>query len=150
MESKYLACNNFEQVLQLFFNPDIVTLDKVMEQHATSAKALAPGRFVTPMLALPSTGIDDCLSKDADLLVDFKYDGERVQIHFDKGSVTCFTRTGGKTVSRFPTLDDHLKQYFASQSAIQNCILDAEIVAVDKTSGKLVSFAKLPRSVVCK
>lgn len=50
---------------------------------------------IKPMLAKPTNGISEVLDKfqDSEFTVEYKYDGERAQVHIDeKGQVSIYSR----------------------------------------------------------
>lgn len=75
-----------------------------------------------------------------DLWVEYKYDGERAQIHIEKdGTVKMYSRRHEDITYQFPDIVDALKRSFSGKSVI----IEGEIVAVNKESGKLEDFQKL-------
>lgn len=74
------------------------------------------------------------------MLVEYKYDGERVQIHRDRtGKVDAFSRRLGKITDQYPEIIEAV-----TNSAIpNNSILEGEIVAFDFKSGHLLPFQML-------
>ncbi|KAG6502792.1 hypothetical protein ZIOFF_035080 [Zingiber officinale] len=71
------------------------------------------------------------------------YDGQRAQIHrLADGSIRIFSRQMKETTSRFPDLVNIIKDSCKPEAS--TFILDAEVVAVDRTHGrKLLSFQEL-------
>jgi DNA ligase 1 len=68
-------------------------------------QAMAPevGRPVRPMLASPAESLDTALSElGADVSVEFKLDGARIQVHRDGEQVRVWTRTLKEVTERLP------------------------------------------------
>ncbi|RID55400.1 hypothetical protein BRARA_G02666 [Brassica rapa] len=119
-------------------------MDKDIE-FSTSTLSMIPGVPIKPMLAKIANGVQDFIKlfQDKAFTCEYKYDGQRAQIHLLlDGTVRIFSRNGDETTSRFPDLVDVIKQ-FACPTA-ETFMLDAEVVATDRKSGnKLMSFQEL-------
>ncbi|KAL7753981.1 hypothetical protein RI367_000914 [Sorochytrium milnesiophthora] len=103
-----------------------------------------PGIPIRPMLGKITRGLDEIQEKlkDAQILCDVKYDGQRAQIHLaDDGAVTVFSRHLENMTEKYP---DIVKLVGETKSAsTSSFIIDAEVVAVDSTTGALQSFQTL-------
>ncbi|KAL1192368.1 DNA ligase 6 [Cardamine amara subsp. amara] len=128
-------------------SPDVVVpslMDKDIE-FSTSTLSMVPGIPIKPMLAKIANGVQEFfkLFQDKAFTCEYKYDGQRAQIHqLLDGTVRIFSRNGDETTSRFPDLVDVIKQF--SCPAAKTFMLDAEVVATDRKNGnKLMSFQEL-------
>ena len=88
------------------------------------------------MLAQPSKNLTAAFSKveNDNFVSEFKYDGERVQIHHFDGKTTIFSRNSENLTEKYPdiaSLNINEKSF----------ILDGEVVAYD--NGKILSFQTL-------
>ncbi len=97
---------------------------------------------VTPMLAKATKSIDDvfAMTKQKDFVVEYKYDGERMQFHMD-GTVEpprseTFSRSLERTTEKFDRFADIIR----AQLTVDSVILDGEIVAIDKETFAIKSF----------
>ncbi|KFK41071.1 hypothetical protein AALP_AA2G081800 [Arabis alpina] len=119
-------------------------LDKDTE-FSTSTLSMIPGIPIKPMLAKIANGVEEFfkLFQDKAFTCEYKYDGQRAQIHqLLDGTVRIFSRNGDETTSRFPDLVDVIKQFACP--AAQTFMLDAEVVATDRKNGnRLMSFQEL-------
>lgn len=70
-----------------------------------------------------------------EVAVEPKYDGVRVQIHYDHGVVKSFSRNLENTTGMFPELQEIGKELHARE-----VILDSEAVGYDAKHDKLISF----------
>ncbi|XP_010528512.1 PREDICTED: DNA ligase 6 isoform X2 [Tarenaya hassleriana] len=125
-----------------------VVVPSLMEkgiEFSSSTLSMLPGIPIKPMLAKISNGVQECvkLFQDKAFTCEYKYDGQRAQIHkLLDGTVRIFSRNGDETTSRFPDLIDIIKQF--SSPAAETFMLDAEVVATDRKNGnKLMSFQEL-------
>ena len=83
--------------------------------------ALTHGNFVAPMLAK-----DVPMSKwPKNKIVDYKYDGNRYQIHKEEDSVIIFNRKGNIVTPQFQDVVEKVREY-----PVDRCILDGEIYPI--------------------
>ncbi|KAK2998117.1 hypothetical protein RJ639_025352, partial [Escallonia herrerae] len=93
----------------------------------SSTLPMVPGIPIKPMLAKVTNGIPRVLKlfQNKSLTCEYKYDGQRAQIHqLADGSVRVFSRNGDETTSRFPDLINIIKE--SCSPAEVTFILDAE------------------------
>ncbi|CAH8257254.1 unnamed protein product [Arabidopsis lyrata] len=119
-------------------------MDKDIE-FSTSTLSMVPGIPIKPMLAKIAKGVEEFfeLFQDKAFTCEYKYDGQRAQIHkLLDGTVRIFSRNGDETTARFPDLVDVIKQF--SCPVAETFMLDAEVVAIDRKNGsKFMSFQEL-------
>lgn len=98
--------------------------------------SIVPGIPVKPMLAQPSGNLTKAFSKveDGDFLSEFKYDGERVQIHHLSGQTKIFSRNSEDITVKYPDIA-------ALNISEKSFILDGEAVAFK--DGEICSFQLL-------
>jgi len=123
---------------------------------------LTPGVPLKPMLAKPTKAIGEVLDRfeGKRFTCEYKYDGERAQVHrLQDGTVAVFSRNSEDMTKKYPELADRLPKVRAHSPKIESCsptfqcikegttsfVLDAEAVAIDKTTGKLQPFQELSR-----
>ena len=136
---------------------------------------LRPGTPVKPMLASITTGVADAAAKirgaddageaEPAFLAEYKYDGVRAQIHlFREGvftkneaashqagafSVRVFSRNCEDRTEAFPDVVEAFLECAKGGDYGDGLVIDAEIVGVDRQTGKLLPFQTLasrPRS----
>lgn len=118
--------------------PDIGLLAQEVKAHGIAGLSHVKASVGAPILAslcqrLPTA--DEMVKKMGEVAVEPKYDGVRVQIHFEKSKVKTFSRNLENTTAMFPELQDVGKQLNARE-----VILDSEAVGVDPKTGKLIPF----------
>ncbi|OAX42948.1 DNA ligase I [Rhizopogon vinicolor AM-OR11-026] len=107
---------------------------------------LTPGVPLKPMLAKPTKAIGEVLDRfeGRRFTCEYKYDGERAQVHrLEDGSVSVFSRNSEDMKAKYPDLVEQLPRCIKEKT--KSFVLDAEAVAIDKTSGKLMPFQELSR-----
>lgn len=100
--------------------------------------SLSVGVPVEPMCAKAEKEVSAVLKRfqNVAFTCEHKYDGERLQAHCDNGVVRLFSRNSADTTKKWPDV----VEYVTKAARCQKFILDAEVVAVDKTSGDLLPF----------
>lgn len=125
--------------------PEILRLGAVNDDLKGVCK-LTPGVPVYPMLAKPTKSVSEVLDRfaDTEFTCEFKYDGERAQVHrLEDGAVKIYSRNSENLTPKYPdfvsTLPLSLKEEFKNSSFI----LDGESVAYDTVNKKILPFQVL-------
>jgi len=103
--------------------------------------APVPGTPVRMMLAARVQSLDEVASHmHGDMIAEYKYDGERVQIHVDKhGHVQLFSRRLEKITHQYPEIVEAIKKSRIAKGSI----LEGEVVAFDFKAEHLLPFQTL-------
>ena len=120
--------------------PDIGLLAQTVKEKGTNGLGTVKVKVGAPILAALCQRLgssDEMIKKMGKVAVEPKYDGVRVQIHFQKSGVKTFSRNLENTTDMFPELSEVGKQLHA-----QDVILDSEAVGYDAKTGRLFSFQK--------
>jgi DNA ligase 1 len=119
--------------------PDIgFVAGQVKKNGATVvSKKIEPiiGTPILPMLAQRVKSANEMIEKMGEVSVEPKFDGLRVQIHFDGKNVRCFTRNLNEISWMFPELAQTVKY-----SKVKNFIIDTEAVGVDEQTKAMANF----------
>ncbi|KAJ2602802.1 ATP-dependent DNA ligase Cdc17 [Coemansia sp. RSA 1721] len=108
---------------------------------------LTPTLPVKPMLAKIEKAAGDILRRfeGKPFTCEFKYDGERSQIHFmrenEKVECVIFSRNAENNTVKYPDIASSVQEF--ARSNVTSFILDCEAVAWDKATGKIRSFQTL-------
>lgn len=98
------------------------------------------GRPIRPMQAERLSSPEEILEKlGGKCIAEYKYDGERIQIHKKDKEVTLFSRRLENISSQYPDAIELAKRYVKGKDAI----LEAECVAVDPDTGEMKPFQEL-------
>ncbi|GLI65526.1 hypothetical protein VaNZ11_009081 [Volvox africanus] len=104
-----------------------------------------PGVPVKPMLAKPTTGVGEVLEKftDTEFTVEYKYDGERAQVHVVDGGKTVhiFSRNAENNTPKYPDIVARLRGLLKPH--VQSIVFDSEAVAYDPANKKILPFQVL-------
>lgn len=106
---------------------------------------LTPGIPLKPMLAKPTKAISEVLDRfeGKKFTCEYKYDGERAQVHYYDGKVSVFSRNSEDMSVKYPDLIEHMQK--AIKPETNSFVLDAEAVAWDKEVGKILPFQELSK-----
>lgn len=80
------------------------------------------------------------------LSAEYKYDGFRAQIHYERSEsgnnhyLQLFSRNLENFTKAYPDVLGELLAEFASNKQLKNCILDSELVPMDRDNGKILPF----------
>ena len=100
---------------------------------------ITPLKPIRPMLAERVTDPREALKRSNSMIaLEYKLDGERVQIHKDKSEVQLFSRSLEKITFHYPDIIDSLKNF-----KINSYILEAEIVSINLTTKEIQPFQEL-------
>ncbi|KAK6348161.1 hypothetical protein TWF718_005974 [Orbilia javanica] len=142
---------SYEVVIPAMIEHGIMNL----QDHCT----MEPGVPLKPMLAKPTKSISEVLDRfeNKKFTCEFKYDGERAQIHYvskntteryastttdpKKGLTAIFSRNSEDLSTKYPDILAVLDQWVAEGTT--SFILDCETTAVDKETAKLLPFQTL-------
>ena len=105
---------------------------------------------VNPQLARPTTGIKVIFERFADtkFTCEYKYDGFRGQIHYNKKKTQIFSRNLEDMTETYPDIVEFINNFIKeseekNNKTLNSFILDCEMVAFDKKNNKILPFQQL-------
>ena len=132
---------------------------RVPLQYFYQVCTLTPGIPVTPMLAKPTKSVQEVLKRlnGLNFTCEYKYDGERAQIHMlSNGTTKVFSRNLLDTSEKYPEVPIFVKEACnyspatndkmdtddasSNTSGVTSCVLDAEVVAWNSKTEQFVPF----------
>ena len=104
---------------------------------------------VKPMLAKPTRSVGEVLGRFTGIqfTAEYKYDGERAQIHIFDDSIEIFSRNSERMSEKYPDVVETLKEMLStvnsSSKELVSAIIDAEVVAFSREEHKILPFQTL-------
>ncbi|KAK9454921.1 hypothetical protein V1511DRAFT_375659 [Dipodascopsis uninucleata] len=133
------------------YNHIIPALIAAGTDHLSEICSLTVHVPLMPMLGSITRDISEMLvrvgSEDVEFACEFKYDGQRAQVHYshENGShrVSLFSRHLETMTDKYPDVVHSVLEMLPKNGSIQSFILEGEIVAIDGETGALKSFQSL-------
>jgi len=98
------------------------------------------GEPIRPMLAERLSTPEEILEKlGGKCIAEYKYDGERIQIHKQNNNITLYSRRLENISNQYPDAIELIKTQVKAKTAI----LEAECVAIDTETGEMRPFQEL-------
>lgn len=99
-----------------------------------------PGNPIRPMLAERLSSPKEILEKmGGECAVEYKYDGERLQIHKDKNNIWIYSRRLENITHQYPDIIDAVKKFIKADSII----FEGEVVVYNPNTGEILPFQQL-------
>ncbi|RDX55136.1 ATP-dependent DNA ligase [Lentinus brumalis] len=138
----YVQHPNYDHIVKALLE---VGLDGLSEQLP-----LTIGVPLLPTLGSPTRSLDEIYDRLGFLpfTAEFKYDGQRAQIHASRGKnhqpfVRIFSRHLEDMTDKYPDVVSLVQEIFKTSPQTESFIIDAEVVAVDPATGALKTFQEL-------
>ncbi|XP_059216449.1 DNA ligase 1 [Stomoxys calcitrans] len=136
LKTTYCQCPNYDKIIPTLLEHGI---DEIEERCP-----MLPGVPIKPMLAQPTKGVSEVLERFDGLTItcEFKYDGERAQIHCDEnGVISIFSRNQENNTTKYPDIICRIGEF--AKSNVKSYIIDSEIVAWDVEQQMILPFQVL-------
>ncbi|KAL3759541.1 hypothetical protein ACHAWU_000840 [Discostella pseudostelligera] len=137
VKKAYNEVSSYDALLDALLSAPIQEL----HQHC----ALLPGVPVGPMLAKPTKSVQEVLKRLDGLrfTCEYKYDGERAQVHMlSNGETKVFSRSLLNTSEKFPEVPLYVQES-CKETKVVDFVLDAEVVAFNRETKQFVPFQVL-------
>jgi DNA ligase-1 len=133
LKTVYCQCPDYNQIIPILIEDGIDVLPEKCK--------MKPGIPLKPMLAQPTKGVSEVLERfDAiDFTTEWKYDGERAQIHMDdQGAISIYSRNQENNTSKYPDIISRMS--LTTKDSVKSFILDCEAVAWDQEKKQILPF----------
>ncbi len=141
----FTGTKSAREIIERAYNvhPDLGYIAKVLATKGIEGVKdirIKVGIPVLPMLAERLNDPVEILKKlGGECLAEYKYDGERVQVHKDGNRVLLFSRRLENITHHYPDV----VEYMLRDLDCEKCIVEGEIVAVDLNTGDMLPFQDL-------
>ncbi len=145
MDGLALAFRTTRDVVERAYNiyPDLGYVAKLLAEEGEAALRKLkpqPGIPIRPMLAERANDPREILEKTGTpALAEFKYDGERAQIHKKGDQIWIYSRRLENITYQYPDVVEMARKYIKANEAI----VEGEIVAIDPETGDFRPFQEL-------
>lgn len=119
IKETYCRCPDYNKMIPVLLAEGIEALEEKCK--------MVPGVPLKPMLALPTKGVHEIFERleGHDFTCEWKYDGERAQIHIDgTGKVHIYSRNSENNTSKYPDIISRMGS--VKKPEVKSCILDCE------------------------
>ncbi|XP_063676800.1 DNA ligase 1-like [Bolinopsis microptera] len=133
VKTSFCEFPNFEHIIEMIREHGVL-------ESAAYCK-LTPGVPVKPMLAHPTKGISEVLTRfeGSKFTCEYKYDGERAQIQCSEtGEISIFSRNQENNTSKYPDIISRIGSCLTEGT--NSFMLDCEVVAWDVEREQILPF----------
>ncbi|KHJ43632.1 ATP-dependent DNA ligase domain protein [Trichuris suis] len=138
LKSAFCECPNYDRIVDVLLHRGFSALRQEC--------CITPGIPIKPMLAFPTKGVDEVLKRfgEMEFACEWKYDGERAQIHFFNGTVKVFSRNLENHTGKYPDIVELIPKVLVcpddKAKPVASCIIDSEVVAWDSEKQCILPF----------
>lgn len=133
LEHAFNFCSDLSRVARLVSKSGLNAVRNVSAEVGKPIRMMAAKKLSSPKEILEKAG--------PEVLAEFKYDGERVQVHKDGNTVVLFSRRQERITDQYPDIVQLVLKSVKSKT----CILEGECVAIDPNTGTMRPFQELMR-----
>ncbi|KND00382.1 DNA ligase I, ATP-dependent (dnl1) [Spizellomyces punctatus DAOM BR117] len=132
----YNELPNYDEIVPVLLEKGIKELPKYCK--------LRPGVPLKPMLAHPTKSLTDVLNRFENMTFtcEYKYDGERAQIHLlEYGKIVIYSRNSENLSAKYPDIIEAIPKI--PKEGVKSFVLDCEAVAWDRQKQCILPFQVL-------
>ncbi len=133
IEAAFNVCSDLGRVAALLATDGIKAIRAIKTSVGIPIRMMAAKKLSRPEEIIEKAG--------GRVLVENKYDGERVQVHKNGKDVTLYSRRQEVITAQYPDVVDLVLRHVNAKT----CVLEGECVAIDPSTGKMRPFQELMR-----
>ncbi|KAK4685375.1 DNA ligase 1, partial [Tremellales sp. Uapishka_1] len=147
----YSELPNYDLIIPALLKTGVEGLNEICKltpgmSTRVNKELMSLGVPLKPMLAKPTKAIGEVLDRfeGKQFTCEYKYDGERAQVHLlEDGTIAVFSRNSENMSAKYPDLVEQVPRCI--QPSVKSFVIDAEAVAYDLETKKLLPFQDLSR-----
>ena len=132
-EAAFNVCSDLGEVASILANDGIEAVRAIKTNVGVPIRMMAAKKLSSPEEIIKKGG--------GKVLVENKYDGERVQVHKNEDEVVLFSRRQEVITSQYPDVVELVQKHVKAKT----CVMEGECVAIDPSTGKMRPFQELMR-----
>lgn len=133
LEAAFNVCSDLGEVASILANDGIEAVRATKTNVGVPIRMMAAKKLSSPEEIIKKGG--------GKVLVENKYDGERVQVHKNGDEVVLFSRRQEVITSQYPDVVELVQKHVKAKT----CVMEGECVAIDPSTGKMRPFQELMR-----
>jgi DNA ligase-1 len=133
IETAFNVCSDLAEIASVLASEGIEAVRSVRTNVGVPIRMMAAKK-----LSSPEEIIEKARGK---VLVENKYDGERVQVHKNGDEVILFSRRQEVITAQYPDVVELVQNHVKAET----CVMEGECVAIDPSTGKMRPFQELMR-----
>ena len=133
LEAAFNVCSDLGEVASILANDGIEAVRAIKTNVGVPIRMMAAKKLSSPEEIIKKGG--------GKVLVENKYDGERVQVHKNEDEVVLFSRRQEVITSQYPDVVELVQKHVKAKT----CVMEGECVAIDPSTGKMRPFQELMR-----
>lgn len=133
IEDAFNVCSDLSRVACVLAEKGIDGVRKIHTEVAVPIRMMAAKKLSSPAEIMEKIGMK--------ALVEFKYDGERIQAHKNGDKITLYSRRQEIITNQYPDVVGLIR----AQVKAKSCVLEGECVAIDPETGRIRPFQELMR-----
>jgi len=133
IERAFNVCSDLARVAEVLAKDGLDSLKRIQASVGRPIRMMAAKKLSEPAEIIEKAG--------PEVLVEYKYDGERVQVHKNGKDVILFSRRQEQITEQYPDVVELVRH----QIEAETCILEGECIAIDPTTGGTRPFQELMR-----
>jgi len=119
LKTVFSECPNYDLVIPPLLEGGVELLREKIK--------ITPGIPLKPMLAKPTKAISEVLDRfeGKKFTCEYKYDGERAQVHYSNGKLSVFSRNSEDMSVKYPDLIEHMQKVRSFHSTLSSFLKQA-------------------------
>ncbi|MFX1605288.1 MAG: ATP-dependent DNA ligase [Promethearchaeota archaeon] len=133
IEDAFNVCSDLGEVASILANDGIEAVRAIKTNVGIPIRMMAAKKLSRPEEIIEKAG--------GKVLVENKYDGERIQVHKNGDEIILYSRRQEVITSQYPDVVELVQEHIQAET----CVMECECVAIDTATGMMRPFQELMR-----